>query len=429
MPPRGRLGTGPGRIVAVALAAAIVAELALLLLGPGDPGPAPAEVDASAYFDAAQIDRGRDFQTGQRNLALAAFAIEVATLALLALGRPRRLGPVLARLGTRPLLGAAAAGAGISLLLALVALPTGWLAHERAVDVGLVTQDVWGWLADRGRSAAIGAVLAAIGAAVLIGLQRRLPRTWWVAGSAVVVAYAIFTTLLAPVVLAPLFNDFEPLPDGAARQEVIALADRAGVDVGEVYSVDASRRSTSLNAYVSGIGSTKRVVLYDNLLERAEGPALRSVVAHELGHVAHRDIPRGILFVALIAPLGVLTVALGRDGARPPDGGRAGHPRRAARLRAGARRRRVRARTRRQPALTRGRGERRRVRPRADRGPGWLHLPAAPPGAEQRQRSRPVGTGRRPPAHPPDHDREDRSGGRIPEVPHGRCERCVPSRC
>jgi STE24 endopeptidase len=310
MPPRGRLGTGPGRIIAVAIAAAIAAELALLLLAPGDPGPDPAAVDPASFFDPSQIARGRDFQTGQRNLYLVGFAIELAALALLALGHPRRLAPLLTRLGARPVLGAAAVGAGISLALALLALPIGLIAHGRAVDVGLSTQDVWGWLADRGRSAAIAATFAAIGAAVLVGLQRRLPRAWWVAASGVVVAYAVVTSLLAPVVLAPLFNDFTPLPEGAARSEVLALAERAGVDVGEVYSVDASRRSTSLNAYVSGIGSTKRVVLYDNLLDRAEGPALRSVVAHELGHVAHRDIPRGILFVALVAPLGVLTVAL-----------------------------------------------------------------------------------------------------------------------
>lgn len=323
MPPRGRLGTGPGRMVAAALAAAIVAELALLLLAPGDPGPAPAAVDPTAWFEPAEIERGREFATGQRNLGLTGLAIELLVLGLLAVGRPRWAGRALGRLGGRPLRGAAAAGAAISLVLALAALPIGLIAHERAVDVGLSTQDLWGWLGDRARSAAIAATFAAIGAAVLIGLQRRLPRAWWVAGSAVVVAYAVITSYLAPVVLAPLFNDFEPLPDGPVRREVTALAERAGVDVGEVLSVDASRRSTSLNAYVSGLGSTKRVVLYDNLLERAEAPALRSVVAHELAHVAHRDIPRGLLFVALIAPLGVLTVALagtalaGRTGARP----------------------------------------------------------------------------------------------------------------
>ena len=87
---------------------------------------------------------------------------------------------------------------------------------------------------------------------------------------------------------------------------MLALGSRAGVDIGQVYQVDASRRVRSLNAYVDGIGSTKRVVLYDTLLKRANRPELRSIVAHELGHVKHDDILRGLAFVALVAPLGLL---------------------------------------------------------------------------------------------------------------------------
>ncbi len=310
MPRRGGLGTGRGRIIAAALAAAIVAELAVIGLSPSDIGPAPAPVDVATTFDGARVERAREFHDGQRAVFLVGLAIELGALALLATGRPRVTRRLLERAGERPLLGAAAAGAAISLALALLALPTGALAHGRAADAGLSTQGSLSWLADQGRSAAIAAISAAAGAVVLIGLQRRLPRAWWVPGSVIVVIYATVSTWLAPVVLAPLFNDFRALPDGPVRSEVLGLAERAGVDVGEVLRVDASRRSTTLNAYVDGIGSSKRVVLYDNLLDRAEGPALRSVVAHELGHVAHRDIARGLLFLALVAPLGMLTVAL-----------------------------------------------------------------------------------------------------------------------
>ena len=109
------------------------------------------------------------------------------------------------------------------------------------------------------------------------------------------------------MVLAPIFNKFEALPEGSrARADVLELGREAGVDIGEVYRIDASRRGTSLNAYVDGIGSSKRVVLYDNLLRTAERPELRSVVAHELGHVAHDDIRRGLPYVAIVAPLGLL---------------------------------------------------------------------------------------------------------------------------
>jgi STE24 endopeptidase len=112
---------------------------------------------------------------------------------------------------------------------------------------------------------------------------------------------------LTPIVLAPLFNKFTPLPDRSrARAEVLALANRAEVDVGQVYRVDASRRVRALNAYVDGIGPSRRVVLYDTLLRRTNRPELASIVAHELGHVKHDDVPRGLAFVLLVTPLGLV---------------------------------------------------------------------------------------------------------------------------
>jgi STE24 endopeptidase len=106
------------------------------------------------------------------------------------------------------------------------------------------------------------------------------------------------------------------------RGEILELADEAGVKVGEVYEMDASRRTTAANAYVTGIGSTKRVVIYDTLLKEFDPPAVRGVVAHELGHVHYHDVPRGLLYLAIVAPLGMLAVArLGerwtREGASP----------------------------------------------------------------------------------------------------------------
>lgn len=326
---RGRSGNGSGPAVtlvtfaAIALGAVAVAEVAVLLLAPADTGPDPLPVDAARWFEPTETAEAADFRSGQRNLFLVGFAVELAALGALALGRPRFARRALDRLGRRPILGAAAAAAGISLLLAVLALPTGLIGHERSVDIGLSIQDLGPWFADRAKGAAIAAVLAAIGGMILIALQRRLPRLWWLAGTGIVIAYAVVSTWLAPVVLAPVFNDFDELPPGATRTTVLDLAERSGVEVGHVYVVDASRRSTAVNAYVGGIGSSRRVVLYDNLVDRADEPVLRAVVAHELGHVANDDLGRGLLFVAIIAPLGMLLVAVGgtalaeRGGTRP----------------------------------------------------------------------------------------------------------------
>nr|MDQ3936136.1 M48 family metallopeptidase [Actinomycetota bacterium] len=227
----------------------------------------------------------------------------------------------LERAGGRPILGAAAAGAAISVGLVVVTLPVAAVRHARAEDFGLSTQS-WGpWAADLAKAAGIEAVLAAGGAAILIGLMRRF-RQWWLPASGVVVVLSAVFLWLAPVVLEPAFNEFTPLPEGRLRSEVLDLAKRSGVEVGEVYRVDASRRTTGANAYVGGLGPTKRVVLYDNLIEGYSPAEVRSVVAHELSHVKHSDVPKGLLWVAIVAPPGLLliqrlTERLAPGGERP----------------------------------------------------------------------------------------------------------------
>jgi STE24 endopeptidase len=221
------------------------------------------------------------------------------------------------------LLGGAAAGAGISLLLVAVNLPIDAVRHERAADVGLSTQDFGAWLGDVGKSAAVGAVLAAGGGALAVALVRRFRRTWWAPAAVCVVVLGAVFAYLSPVVLDPLFNKFTPLPEGRLRTDVLDLARRAEVDVGQVYRMDASRRTTGVNAYVWGLGRTKRVVLYDNLIEDLPEDQVRSVVAHELSHVKHRDVPRGLLWLAIVAPAATfltqrLTESLARERSAGP---------------------------------------------------------------------------------------------------------------
>lgn len=293
------------------MAAVIVAEGAVWLLRPRGEIIDPAPVSERSYFSPAQIQRASDFRDGQRLLGLASLAVEGTVLVVLAIWRPPVVRRALDRASRRPLLGAAAVGAGLSIAIALVATPFGVALNDRARDVGLSTQGTAAFLGDAGKSALIGALLAAGGAAIAVAMLRRLGRHWWIGGSVAVVGIAAVFTWLAPVLLDPVFNRFEELPAGRTRSEVLRLGDRAGVRIGHVYRIDASRRSTAINAYVNGLGPTKRVVIYDNTLRRLPAPQLRSVVAHELGHVKSDDIVRGIAWVALAAPLGVLLVQLG----------------------------------------------------------------------------------------------------------------------
>ena len=296
------------RLPLALVATAVAAGTATLLLRPRSGLIDPAAVDATAYFSPAELERADDFRSVQRVIFIGQLALSGATLAFLALRPPARFGAFLERLGARPLLGGAVAGAGLSLILAVVGLPLGLWAHERAVDVGLSTQSLGPWLGDQALGAGIGAVFGAIAGGVFLGLVRRYPRRWCVPAAGAVVVIGVLATYLTPIVIDPLFNKFEPLPRGPLRSEVLRLADRADVDVGEVYRVDASRRTTAINAYVGGLGHTKRVVIYDNLIEDYPRAQVRSVVAHELGHVAGRDVPRGLLWLALVALPGTFLV-------------------------------------------------------------------------------------------------------------------------
>jgi Zn-dependent protease with chaperone function len=315
---------GHGLRLPVTLGIAVFAAgVATVALRPRNGLIDPAPADPQAYFSTRELDRILDYAVGQRAIGITGLAVTGLTLGIVALRPPRAVRRALRRTGARPVLGGAAAGAGISLLLVVVDLPLSAWSHSRSKDFGLSTQDWGAWLGDVAKASGIGAVFAGVGGAILVGLMRRFPRHWWAPGAAAVVAISAIFLWLSPVVIEPLFNKFERLPDGPLRSQVLDLAKRSNVDVGEVYRVDASRRTTGANAYVAGLGHTKRVVLYDNLIEDFTPAEVRSVVAHELGHVKHRDVPRGLLWILIVAPAGLfaiqrLTERIGPDGPAGP---------------------------------------------------------------------------------------------------------------
>jgi STE24 endopeptidase len=307
------MGGHRSRLPLAVVVAVVAAGAATMILRPRSGLIEPAAVEVEAYFSADELDRAEDFRSVQRLLRLAGLGLSGLTLAVVALRPPGPAWRLIERADRRPIVGAALVGTGLVLTVTVVALPISAVAHQRAKDVGLSTQDWLPWLGDVAKSTGIEALFAAVGGALALTLLRRFPRGWWAPAAACVTAIGVLTIYLFPVVIDPLFNDFERLPDGKLRSDVLELADRAGVDVGEVYRVDASRRTTAANAYVGGLGPTKRVVLYDNLLENFPRDEVESVVAHELGHVKNDDVPRGLLWLALVAPAGTyLAQQLGR---------------------------------------------------------------------------------------------------------------------
>ena len=294
--------TQRGALGAVAVAVAF-AEGAARALAPRSGTIAARAVDPAEHFDAAQIARARRYGRGQLALGAAGALTETALLALL-VRRDRRT-----RTAAGSLRAVATRGAGLSLGLAAAPLPFGALMRKRALNAELATQSWPGWAADVARSSALAAGFTAGGAVVVTALMRRYGERWWAPAAAGTVAVAVLVTVAGPVLLEPIFNDFTPLDDGELRREVLALAQRAGVRIGEVFEVDASRRTSAANAYVSGLGATRRVVLFDTLTSTFTIEEARTVVAHELAHVRYRDVPRLLVFAAIVAPAGTRAVA------------------------------------------------------------------------------------------------------------------------
>ena len=266
--------------------------------------PAPAR--ASDYFTrgADRARAGFPAPAGVHRTGRA--ATQIALLVYLVRRPPARL----RRAGARWWHGALA-GAAIAVAQSAVVLPFTIVNRIRAIDVGLNTRSWLGWAWDWVLSVSINAVLMGLLAVALLWLMRRLPRWWWAPGSVVVVVVAVGWTLFSPVVLDPLFNRFEPLRAEPLRSQVLALAREAGVDACEVQVMDASRRTTGANAYVAGLGHTKRIVLYDNLLQatsRAPSSSTSSPTSSATSTTA--TCRRGLLYVAIVAPFGMLAVAL-----------------------------------------------------------------------------------------------------------------------
>jgi STE24 endopeptidase len=244
----------------------------------------------SQMFHPEQVERARRYHRPIYLARVGGIALGLAVLALLSFtGLSDSLFGVVDGL---PWWGEALAFAGlVALVGSLVATPLAyWRGYLHERRWGFSTQTLGGWASDRAKGLAIGIVLTALPMLGLIATARVFP-SWWPLVAAAGAALLVFVlTFLAPVVLEPVFNRFSPLLDEELARELRELAERAGVPVRDVLVADASRRTRKHNAYVSGLGKTRRVVLWDTLLDRGEPGEMRLVVAHELGHRRYRHV-------------------------------------------------------------------------------------------------------------------------------------------
>ncbi|HEX5724099.1 MAG TPA: ABC transporter substrate-binding protein, partial [Longimicrobiaceae bacterium] len=185
--------------------------------------------------------------------------------------------------------------AGFTLLVWLVDLPLAFYSgFVRQHAYGLSNQTFGKWIGDALKALAVGLVIAPLVLWVPYWLLRRSPRRWWLYSGLAAIPLLVLLNWAAPLYFDPLFNRFGPMEDKTLEAEILALADRAGIEGGRVFEVDKSVDTKTVNAYVTGFGGSKRIVLWDTLLRALGRREVLFVMGHEMGHYVLRHVLWGL---------------------------------------------------------------------------------------------------------------------------------------
>jgi len=206
--------------------------------------------------------------------------------------------------------------AQFAVLTAVIGFPLA--AYEgffREKKYGLATQNFGGWFADQLKGLGILIVLGGLLAMLLFGIVRKLPRTWHIWGAVATTCFMIFTVMIAPVVLIPIFYKVTKLDDPKVTQPILAMARANGIPAHDVYQINASRDTTRMSANVSGFGKTMRITLNDNLLRRGSPEEIQSVMGHEMGHYVLNHIPKSMEFLLIVIVVSFAALRWALDGA------------------------------------------------------------------------------------------------------------------
>ena len=181
---------------------------------------------------------------------------------------------------------------------------------------GQSNQTLRGWINDQLKGMLVSAPLGLIMLEIIYWLLRVAPQTWWLWAGAILLFFQVLLANLAPVLIMPLFNKFVPLGDEHAdlAARLVRLAERANTRVKGVYQFDMSRRTKSANAALTGLAGTRRIILGDTLITEFTPDEIETVLAHELGHHVHRDIPIGIAVETVITLVGLYLASLALPG-------------------------------------------------------------------------------------------------------------------
>jgi len=182
-----------------------------------------------------------------------------------------------------------------SIIAKIISSPFDVIGFRLEHQYHLSNQKLRSWLWDEVKGWLLSLVLMTIMVELVYGIIRIAPQRWWIIAWAVFIGLFLLMAQLAPVVLMPIFYKFEPLANDSLRERLTKLGERAGTRVRGVYEWKLSEKSNKANAALTGLGSTRRIILADTLLQNYSDDEIEAVLAHELGHHVHKHILKGIL--------------------------------------------------------------------------------------------------------------------------------------
>ncbi|PEK39951.1 peptidase M48 [Bacillus pseudomycoides] len=197
----------------------------------------------------------------------------------------------------------------LSLLTTVLALPLQWMGHQISIDYGISTQSTASWIKDHVIDFWVNYIMMFLVVSVLLWLIYKFPKRWWLAGWALSVPFTIFLTFVQPVVIDPLYNDFSTLQNKDLEKKILAIADRADIPAEHVYEVNMSEKTTALNAYVTGIGSNSRIVLWNTMLQQLKDKEILFIMAHEMGHYVMKHIYWGVASYIVLTFVGMYLIS------------------------------------------------------------------------------------------------------------------------
>ncbi|MDF9833072.1 STE24 endopeptidase [Ereboglobus sp. PH5-5] len=199
---------------------------------------------------------------------------------------------------------------GVGIVLSVISLPFDWWGQFRLeARFGFNKSTPGLWVSDKIKGLAIALIIGAPLLWALLSLVHWMGVWWWVWGFALVFSFQILMLVLYPKVILPLFNKLTPLPEGGLRDRLMALSDRTGFKASTIQVMDGSKRSGHSNAFFTGFGRFRRIVLFDTLIEQLEPEELEAVLAHEVGHYKRGHIPKTLLTSSLMMLGGFALIA------------------------------------------------------------------------------------------------------------------------